>query len=79
MITETEKILLINSIDLTIENISNSIINIPDDEVKSKARDLRKQYISLSDKIDKFKTTDNIENSKKNGKENIDDNTLKSK
>ena len=25
MITETEKILLINSIDLTIENISNSI------------------------------------------------------
>lgn len=68
MITETEKILLINSIDLTIENISNSIINIPDDEVKSKARDLRKQYISLSDKIDKFKTTDNIENSKKKGR-----------
>lgn len=70
MITETEKILLINSIDLTIENISNSIINIPDDEVKSKARDLRKQYISLSDKIDKFKTTDNIENSKKKGRPN---------
>lgn len=68
MITETEKILLINSIDLTIENISNSIINIPDDEVKYKARDLRKQYISLSDKIDKFKTTDNIENSKKKGR-----------
>lgn len=68
MITETEKILLINSIDLTIENVSNSIINIPDDEVKSKARDLRKQYISLSDKIDKFKTTDNIENSKKKGR-----------
>lgn len=70
MITETEKILLINSIDLTIENISNSIINIPDDEVKYKARDLRKQYISLSDKIDKFKTTDNIENSKKKGRPN---------
>jgi hypothetical protein len=70
MITETEKILLINSIDLTIENISNSIINIPDDEVKSKARDLRKQYISLSDKIDKFKTTDNIKNSKKKGRPN---------
>ena len=70
MITETEKILLINSIDLTIENISNSIINIPDDEVKSKARDLRIQYISLSDKIDKFKTTDNIENSKKKGRPN---------
>lgn len=68
MITETEKILLINSIDLTIENISNSIINIPDDEVKSKARDLRKEYIILSDKIDKFKTTDNIENSKKKGR-----------
>lgn len=74
MITETEKILLINSIDLTIENISNSIINIPDDEVKSKARDLRKQYISLSDKIDKFKTTDNIENSKKKG-QTKDDNS----
>ena len=70
MITEIEKILLKNSIDLTIENISNSIINIPDDEVKSKARDLRKQYISLSDKIDKFKTTDNIENSKKKGRPN---------
>lgn len=68
MITEKEKILLINSIDLTIENISNSIINIPDDEVKSKARDLRKEYIILSDKIDKFKTTDNIENSKKKGR-----------
>tara|TARA_R100000655_G_C2878438_1_gene174790 strand:- start:90 stop:266 length:177 start_codon:yes stop_codon:yes gene_type:complete len=56
MITETEKILLNNAIDLTIENISNSIINNPDDNFKSKARDLRKQYISLSDKVEKFKT-----------------------
>jgi len=57
MITETEKILLINSIDLTIENVSNSIINIPDDEVKSKARGLRKEYIKLLDKVEKFKIT----------------------
>ena len=57
MLTETEKILLNNAIDLTIENISNSIINNPDDNFRSKARDLRKQYISLSDKVDKFKTT----------------------
>jgi hypothetical protein len=56
MITETEKILLNNAIDLTIENISNSIINNSDDNFKSKARDLRKKYISLSDKVDKFKT-----------------------
>jgi hypothetical protein len=56
MVTETEKILLINAIDLTIENISNSIINNSDDNFKSKARDLRKKYISLSDKVDKFKT-----------------------
>ena len=68
MITEIEKILLKNSIDLTIENISKSIINISDDKVKSKARYLRKQYISLSDKVEKFKTTDNIENSKKKGR-----------
>ncbi len=70
MITETEKILLNNAIDLTIENISNSIINNSDDNFKSKARDLRKQYISLSDKVEKFKTTDNIENSKKKGRPN---------
>ena len=56
MITKTEKILLNNAIDLTIENISNSIINNPDDNFKSKARDLRKQYISLSDKVVKLKT-----------------------
>tara|TARA_R110002020_G_scaffold65330_3_gene172584 strand:+ start:2681 stop:2857 length:177 start_codon:yes stop_codon:yes gene_type:complete len=56
MITETEKILLNNAIDLTIENISKSIINNSDDNFKSKARDLRKQYISLSDKVEKFKT-----------------------
>ena len=56
MITKTEKILLNNAIDLTIENISNSIINNPDDNFKSKARDLRKQYISLSDKVEKLKT-----------------------
>jgi hypothetical protein len=56
MVTETEKILLINAIDLTIENISNSIINNPDDNFRFKARDLRKQYISLSDKCEKFKT-----------------------
>ena len=51
-----EKILLNYAIDLTIENISNSIINNPDDNFKSKARDLRKQYISLSDKVEKLKT-----------------------
>lgn len=54
MITEVEKALLKQSVDLSVSNLTGQIPGMKQESDRTLTRGIVKQYMDLNDKIDKF-------------------------
>ncbi len=55
MITEKDKVLLKQSIDLAINTVGQQVLQSQDEKQKLVLRGIVKEYVLLSDKVDKIK------------------------